>query len=275
MTRTDTTDFHHYHPLVSWRSVLAGLAVTLLTMACLIALGMAMGGVGLEDGASLATAGLFAGVWFVASTIIALAAGSYFAARVSKFQTARIGSAHGLIISALFFITIMWSTFSTVGWAGRMSGQAVGGAASAVASGANQAAQNPFVANIVEDAVADLNIPTERIQGVVTGVATRLLRGNTESAQTYLARQTGTSTEEAQERMLQLRAQVDQFIVESREKAAEALSAAGWTLFLMITIGSIAAMGGGALASRTNLRKPLEHDHHFGASEFKTATVYT
>lgn len=270
-TATEVSSLNNYHPLVSWRSVIAGFAVTLLTMVGLIALGMAFGGIGLDDGTSLQSAGLFTGIWFVASSLVSLGAGSYFAARISKFQTARLGSAQGLLIAAIFFTSFMWMTLSTIGWAGRMSGQAVGGAATVATQGANQAAQNPILGDIVEDALGDLNIPAERIQLVVTGVATRLLRGDTESAQSYLSRQTGTTPEEAQIRMFQLRTQVDQFMVQAREKAASALKATGWTLFLIITFGSIAAVLGGAFGSRTNLYKPLERRQR--SASLKPATV--
>ena len=53
------SEFSQHHPLVSWRSVLAGLLVSFLTLTILLSLGMAFGGVGLDDGTSLQNAGIF------------------------------------------------------------------------------------------------------------------------------------------------------------------------------------------------------------------------
>lgn len=262
-------DITNFHPLVSWRSVLAGLLVTTLAMIGLVALGMAFGGVGLGDGSTWQNASIFTGVWFLASAILSLMAGSYFAARVSRFQTTRVGSAQGLVIAALFFSFLMWQTLSALSSAG----QAVGSAASAAGQGLSQLAQNPTVNHAVEDTLGDLNIPPERVQTVVTGVATRLMQGNAQSAQNYLARQTGITPEEANTRMAALRAQVDQTMIAAREKTASALKGTGWTLFLMIVLGTIAATVGGALGSRSNVRKPLASEHFSSSSEFRPATI--
>ncbi len=266
-------DLVHFHPLVSWRSVIAGLLVTFLSLVGLIALGMAFGGIGLDDGASLQSAGIFTGVWFLVSTILSLFAGSYFAARVSKFRSGRIGSAQGLVIAALFIGVILWQMMAALGWAGRMTNQAVSGAASIAGQGISQMVQNPAVNEMVEDAMGDLTIPPERVQAVVTGVGTRLLRGNTEGAKNYLARQAGISPDDADRRIAALRAQVDQGLIAARDQAASALRATGWTMFLTIVLATVSATLGGALGSRTNLRKPLVREQVSRSSEFRPATV--
>lgn len=260
--RTDfpmESDSMNMHPLVSWRSVIAGLLVTFLTLATLLSLGMAFGGIGLDDGSSLQGAGIFTGVWFLVSALISLFAGSYFASRVSKFHTNRIGAAQGLVIAGLFFALFLYQTMSAVGWAGRMTGQAVSSGASAAASGASQAAGNPAVNNVIENALGDLNLRSDP-NIVITGVANRLLRGDAEGAKTYLARQANISEAEADRRIAQLRAQVDETMTQARVMTARALQATGWTLFATLVLGAAASIGGGALGTRANMRRPLARE---------------
>lgn len=266
------SDMAHLHPLVSWRSIVAGLLTTLLCLGTLLALGMAIGGVSLDDGADAQTAGIMTGVWFLVASIISLFAGSYFAARIAKFHTNRIGSAQGIVIAALFFGLFLWQTFAAIGWAGRAASNTVGSASSGAARIIGQAAGNDTVNTVIEDAIGDLNLRADP-QVVATGVASRLLRGNTESAKNYLARQAGITPAEADQRIAQLRTQADQAVVQARETAASALQGAGWSLFATLLLGTAAAIGGGALGSRANFRKPLTREQVDAVTDFRTAPV--
>ena len=260
---TDT----HMHPLVSWRSVVAGLFVTMLSMAILLSLGMAFGGLSLEDGAAAGNVGAFTGIWFIVSALISLFTGSYFAARISKFQTPRIGSAQAVVISALFFGFFLYQMMSAVGWAGRTAVSAVSTTASVAASGVGEAAQSPMMNDMIEDALGDLNIQRSEVKTVVTGVASRLVRGNTEGAKNYLARHAGITPAEADRRIAALKTQTDQALTQAREATARGLQAAGWTLFVTLILGTLAACVGGGLGSRTNLRKPLVREHAVESAE--------
>lgn len=245
------------YPLVSWRSVIAGFFVSFLCLAVLLSLGMAFGGITMDaSGASLQGVGLYSGIWFVVSAVISLFAGSYFAARISQYHTNRIGSAQGLVIASLFFVFFLWQTFSAIGWVGRTATNAVGTTAQAVGTGASQAAHSSTVNNIVQQALGDLNLRTDP-QTVITGVATRLVQGDVEGAKTYLSAQTGISRAEANRRIDQLQAQVNQAMTQAQATAANALQGVGWSLFVTIVLGAAAAIGGGALGSRANVRKPL------------------
>lgn len=267
------SDLMHMHPLVSWRSIIGGLFVAFLCLAILLSLGMAFGGIGLDDGTSAQRAGIFTGVWFLISAILSLFAGSYFAARISKFHTNRLGSAQGLVIASLFFAFFLWQTFSALGWAGRTATSAVSGAANVVGMGANQAAQSPMVTNIVENSLGDLNFRSEP-QAVLSGVASRLLSGDVQGAKTYLANQTpGVTTQEINQRVDQLQTQVNQAVVQARDTAATALQATGWSLFATLVLGAAAAISGGALGSRANLRKPLTREQVEAVSDLRPATV--
>ena len=100
-----------WHPFVSWRSIVAGLLVTLFTFATLMFLGMAVGGVALQgivdQGSSARGFPIGAGIWLLLSTLLSLFAGSYFSGRVSSFLTSRSGAAQGLVIASLFFVLFL------------------------------------------------------------------------------------------------------------------------------------------------------------------------
>jgi hypothetical protein len=262
------SDLAHFHPLVSWRSVIAGLLVAFLTMGILLSLGMAMGGVGLEGGTTAQAAGLFTGIWFLVSALIALFAGSYFAARISKFHTNRIGAAQGLVIASLFFGFIVWQTFAAVGWAGGMAGGAIAGTANVAGAGVAQAAQTPAVQNAVDNALGDLNLRSDP-QTVATGVLTRILQGDATGARDYLASQAGISRAEADRRIGELRGQTEQAMAQARDATATALKATGWSLFATLLLGAAAAIGGGALGSAANFSKPLTREQRHAVEDFR------
>src|SRR4051812_32153916 len=90
------------HPLMSWRSVIAGLIIGgFITDICLM-LGLGLGGVTMKSDANISTqaAGIIGGVWFLVSCMIGLFCGSYFAARVSKLHTSRLAGSQGVLITA-------------------------------------------------------------------------------------------------------------------------------------------------------------------------------
>jgi hypothetical protein len=246
----------NFHPLISWRSVVAGLLIAFFSMMGLLGLGMAFGGIGLEDGASARGAGIFTGVWFLISALLSIFAGSYFAARVSKFQTSRVGSAQGLVIAALFLGIFLFQTIAAIGTVGQATGSLIGQGAGALRTGVQQAAGNETVQNMVEDAMGDLNLRAEP-QQVATGLANRLIRGDTEGAKNYLARQTGISPAEADQRINQMQQQINEFLATVRDGTATALKSVGWSLFLLVLLGALASIAGGALGSSANFRKPL------------------
>ncbi len=257
------------HPLISWRSVVAGLLIAFFTMIGLLGLGMAFGGINMNEDTSAQSAGVFTGVWFLASALVSIFLGSYFAARVSKFQTGRIGSAQGLVIAALFLGFFLYQTMSAVVSAGGAAGSIIGKGASAVGSGAAKISQQPGVMNTVsqyaEDAMGNMNLRSD--PGVVAqGVATRLISGNTEGAKNYLATQAGITPAEADARIAQLKVQADKAVGDAKAAAGDALQATGWSLFLLVLLGALSSVLGGALGSVANFRNPLSREQ-FSARE--------
>lgn len=256
------------HALISFRAIVGGLLVAMFTFIGLAGLGLAFGGMSMTADTSAQSAGIFSGIWFIVSVLLSLFAGSYFAARVSKYRTGRIGSLQGLVIASLFIGFFMYQTFSAIGSAGGALGSLLGRTGGMVAQGAQEAAQNPAVSNTIsnftEDAMGDLNLRSEP-QVVAQGLASRLIRGDTESAKNYLARQAGITPAEADTRIAQMKGRVDQYIADGKEAAGTALRSAGWTIFLMVALGSLASILGGALGSSANSRKPLVRESDVNA----------
>jgi hypothetical protein len=244
------------HALISFRAIVAGLLIAMFTFIGLVGLGLAVGGMEMNADTSAQSAGVFTGVWFIVSVLLSLFVGSYFAARISKFRTGRVGSIQGLVIASLFIGFFMYQTFSAIGAAGGAFGSLVGKSGSMVAQGAQQAMENPTVNRFAEDALGDLNLKTDP-STVARGLGTRLVQGDTEGAKNFLAAQAGITPTEADARIAQMKTQVDKYVADGKEAAGTALRSAGWTIFLLVILGSIAAFGGGALGSVANFRKPL------------------
>lgn len=242
--------------LVSWSSLIAGLLMTLLTFSGAVALGVAFGGIGLSEGTSPQSAGIFTGVWFILSAILALFVGGYVCVRLGKFRNDIVGVAHGLVIASLFILLVLNQTATAVGWLTRMAGDAASSTAALVGGGMSAAVQNTAVGNMVEDAIGDLNLRSDP-EVVVSGITSRLIRGDNEGAKRFLARQAGLTPEEVDARIVALRTQIDQTVVKAREATATAMKTTGWSLFLLIVLGAISGALGGVLATQVNGRKPL------------------
>lgn len=241
-------------PLISWRAAFAGLAIALLTFLALIALAMAFGGLGLDvDGASAQGLGTFAVVSLLISTIVSLFIGSYFSVRLARINAEAVGSAQGLLVGALFVLFFLFQALVAIGALGRMTGNLL----SSTGNGVGPIAQSPMVQDIVADNFIGLNFQNNS-QYIVSGVASRLLRGDQEAATSFLARQTGITFEEARQRITSAQAQINQALTQARVVSAAALRGVGWSLFIMIVLGSIASILGGYTAALRNENYTLD-----------------
>lgn len=256
------SEFKLNHPLMSWRSAVAGLIISFFVMAGLIGLGMALGGISMEEDTTMSSVGVFTGVWFLVSSILSIFVGSYFAARVSKYQTGRIGSAQGIVIAALFLGAFLWQSTMALGNLGRVTSSIMGKSF----SGVNQISQNPYAANfagmIAEDSLGDLNLKSDP-QIVAYGITSRLVRGDSQGATNYIAAQAGISSEDADQRITQLKNRFDAGLVEVKQQAAFALKTTGQSIFLLVVLSALSAILGGALGSVANHRKPLATREYF------------
>lgn len=250
------------HPLISWRSVVAGLLISLFFMIGFIGLGMAFGGIGMSDGTTVRSAGIFSGVWFFASALVSLFVGSYFASRISKFQSGRVGSAQGLVIAALFLGVFLYQAALAIGGLSQVTGSLIGRTAGIVGTSAEKLSSSPVVRNLVEDAMGNLNLKSNPM-AVARGIAGRLIRGDAVGAKNYLAQEAGITEAQANQRIATAKVKIDQAMVKTREAAATALKSTGWSLFLLVFVGSISAVLGGSLGSVSNFRKPWARKEYF------------
>jgi hypothetical protein len=254
--------YSSHYSLISWKSILAGLFVTLITYVALSALGAGLGGATassvIRSGGGADNLATGAAVWIGVSTLLALAAGSYFAARTSTFITSRIGAAQGLIIASIFFSFMIYGVGKTLGFAGK----GLGNMASTVTSGAGDLASDPMVQNTVQQALGDANLKSD-IKTVVQNLGTFLIRGDRDSARNYLSYETGLPPEEIEARFEKLQQEFSANLKTAGVRTAKAVSNAGWALFITLLIGIGASVGGGALGSVINLRRPLTDEKEF------------
>ena len=263
-----------HHALLSWRSVLAGLLVAFLTYIVLMSLGAGIGANNLvgvinnadkEAGNGLAVG---AGIWVLISAFISRGVGSYFAARLSHFVTARVGWAQGIVIAALFFGALIMETTTTIG----AIGGGIGSLAGAIGNKTGDLLKNPEVQSTVERGLGGLNLRNDP-DIVAQGVAVRLMRGDEESARNYFAYQANMTRPEADARFEQLKNDFNAKAKDAGVAAAKGVSAAGWGLFITLVLGTFFAGLGGSLGSRANLRKPLTDEDYAGQTALDPRTV--
>ena len=252
-------DNSNQHAFISYRAVVAGILIAFFVMAGLVGVGLAFGGMGLSDGSSAKSAGIFTGTWFIVSAFLSIFAGSYFAARVSRFRTSRVGAVQGLVIASLFIGLILYQTIAAIGSAGSLMGNAMGKMGNRIASLSDNEAVQRSVRNVAEDSIGNLNLRSSP-QVVARSVVSRLVQGDTEGAKNYLAREARITPEEADRRIVLVRSRLDNAMEEVRIGAASALRSTGISLFLLVVLGALAAVGGGAWGSSANFRKPYLRD---------------
>jgi hypothetical protein len=105
--------------LFCWKSIIAGIFVSVLSYMIFSALGAGIGGFTVahviaknENGPGLAAG---AGLWLGFSSVISLFLGSYFATRYSDATHKQIGAAQGIVISAVFFFLVLQSSGNVLG----------------------------------------------------------------------------------------------------------------------------------------------------------------
>jgi hypothetical protein len=245
-----------YHSRLSWRAILAGAAISLLTYVVFLSLGLAVAGGSLRDVIQGTDSGqgfgIGTGIWLIFPVLVSLFVGSYAAARVSGLVPIRVGRIQGVVIASLFFGFILMQVGAAVGMLGRGVGSVVGAAGDQAAN----IAQDPRVQDQLEQALGGLNLRSPPGE-VARGLALRLIRGDTNGARNYLAREAGIPPAEAEQRIGRIQADVQRAAVDASMQATRVMQAAGWTLFGALVLGSLFAMLGGGLGARLNLRAPI------------------
>lgn len=244
------------HSTVNWGAIFAGLFVGLIVYAGLMCLGLAVGGGSLqnviqgEEGAR--GLGFGAGLWTVVATIISLYFAGHVSGRVAGIISTRVGRIQGGVIASLFFLLM----FTQLGlMMGALSG-GLGSALSSIGAGMNSAVTSPLGQEMIEDAVGNLNLKTPPAD-VARGVGVRLLRGDEDSAVTYLANQSGLNPDDARARLETFKAKFNESARTAAIMATRTARIAGVTVFFGILFGVIAGMVGGGVGANYNLRAPV------------------
>lgn len=242
----------HRH-IICWKSALAGLAISLITFSAVVALFVAFGGITLSDGTTMKRMSTLTAFGLVAAVFLSGVAGAYYSVRVARLKVDLAGIAQGGLVGALMLLVVFCGGFSAVGTMVKATGAAIGGAA----AGSAAVASDPMVQEILEDGMGGLNLRSDP-SVVAKGLASRLIRGDAESAKNYLAYQASLTREQADQRIEQAKAKVDEALVKAREAAATGLKVAGWAVFLLVCLGMMAAGMGGYFGTLMNDRYCLD-----------------
>lgn len=261
---------------VSWGAIVAGWTVAAGVAWLLYQLGMAIGltvadraqdpqviGKGFSAGA---------GAWILLTWMASLFSGGWFAGRMAGARgDARNGSLHGLAVWGLTAVISI-----VVGLIG-IANVAQGGAAllgSGVSLGANLGAKaqdsdtamglqaeikqaiSQGLANNANANVSqrDINQAIDQLDGqALSGIATRLLRGDTEGAKNMIALNTNLNRQQVEGVVNGLAAQVPQYREQAKQAAQQATrysAAALWVAFVSTLLALAFAMWGGAVGAR-------------------------
>ncbi|WP_413586994.1 hypothetical protein [Bdellovibrio sp. HCB274] len=244
----------HRH-LVCWRSALAGVVIGLVTMIGVLTLSVAFGGIGLEDGSTAKNATIFAGVSIVVALILGNFTGSYYAVRIARRRVDVVGVMQGLLVGGICVLLMVCHTMASVATLGKVTGAALGAAAST--AGGIAATQTPMINDMIQDSLVGRKLASDA-DVIVKNLASRLVRGDQESAKNYLAAQAGMSQDDADKTVAALKEKTDQAMEEARKAAATTFKAVGWSSFVMIALAMIAAALGGMVGAVCNERRMID-----------------
>lgn len=286
---TATLTGAHVHRRISWAAIFGGVIMIVVVQLLLTMLGAGIGlsalDVGNPDSPSAGSFGIGAGIWWVASTIVALFVGGYVAAWMAGVETRFDGILHGAIAWGISTLVTLWLLSSAVG--GIIGGgyYALKGAAGAAGSGLKDVAQ-PLVqsAGITPDAVTQqakqfLQPTTPDPAAMSPEDATKEIgrnlvtyaRGGAEAqgarerivdimaAQLKIPRDEAARRFDAtSQRVQQKTNQAVQTAKSAANEGAEAISKASFAAFGNLLLGAIAAAIGGSLAVQRRLLVPRD-----------------
>ena len=266
---------------VSWGAIFAGAVTALVTQVIVnlvgVGVGLASVGTTAADTPSAATASMGAGLWFVASGIVASLAGGLIAGRLSGKPLPGAAALHGLVSWAVTTLVVLYLlTSAATGLVGGTLGtvsSALGGAGSLVGGTVQTAAQAaaPSLSKISnpldgieqrvreqsagQDPQAARDAAVAAVRAVLTGDAAQKEQAKSRAADA-LARAQGTSPDQAKAQIDDYQKQYEQAVATAKQKAEAAAvtakSAATQGAFyaaLALLLGGLAAFLGGRLGA--------------------------
>lgn len=269
---------------VSWSAILAGVVVTLSLQLLLSTLGVGIGLGAIEPATGntpdAASFGMGAGIWWLVSTLISLAAGGYAAAWLAGITLRFDGMLHGLVTWGatllLTFYLLSSAVGSAVGGAFNLIGNVTGTVASTAGEGIRAAA--PQIAEMapsmspeqLRERARDFLRPTnadpatlspEDAQTEIASNLSRVMAGGEQAEQArqrivaIMAAQLQIPPEEAQRRFDEAQAQAQAALDQARatatqatDEAAATASTGSFMAFAALLLGAAAAAIGGAFA---------------------------
>lgn len=219
---------------VSWGAVIAGVVIAMVLQLVLSLLGAGLGLSTIDpmsrSSPEPATFGIAAGIWWVASSAMALFAGGWVSAHLAGAPDKTDASLHGLLTWALAAIVTTYLLASLMGAALGGGSKLLGSAATAGASGAiPDAMRRQVPSDLSVDSLK--NQAQQRLAQVVSPGA---------------AAPSDPSAPPTEEQKQQAEAKARQVA----DAAAKRASQAALALLLAMVVGAIAATLGGSLAGR-------------------------
>ena len=268
---------------ISWGAIFAGV---IIAVAIQVVLGILGTGIGLTmvdptEGTTPGAAGfgIGAGIYWLITTIIALGAGGYAAARVAGVHDRFDGLVHGLVVwgvtllLTLYLLTsvvggIIGGAFRTVTAVAGAAGATVGAAAPAAASiaGIDETDVRTEAARYLSDAPSDpAQMTTEQAQAEIAKQLPALARGGAEGQQAegrivdIVAAQRKISRDEAQAQVTRAKQQFaetkNETVVTAKSATDAAAGAAAGTSFVLVLALLVGAAASGAGATAATRRR--------------------
>lgn len=212
---------------VSWGAIFAGAVIALGTMFLLGLMGSAIGFRSVDPNAANAVGGLGIGaaIWWIITSVVALAIGGYVAGRLSGIPDKRSSSAHGAAVWGVVTIFTLWFAASAAGSIFNTATGALTGAVRAAGSVASTAAQTATAPN----SPVDVDVSQTEIEAAAQDV----IRDVRQQAQQI-------DTQELQNQAVAV-----------ADDATDALSTAAWYAFFASLLGlAAAAIAAGAGAPK-------------------------
>ena len=269
----------HTHRRISWAAVFGGviLVVAVQLLLTLLGAGIGFGTVNVSAGTTpdASSIGIGAGVWWIVSSIIALAFGGYVSAWLAGIELRWDGLLHGLITWSIATLLTIYLLTSAVGGIIGGGASALGSLASAAGSGIKSAAQPVAeAAGISPDTIqqqAQMYLqptnpdpaamtPQDAQKAIATNLATYAKGGPDAAAaktriiaimaaqQKIPVDQATKQFDDAQAKLAQAKAQAVQAAKTAADTAAAAAGHTAFAAFADLLIGAIAAAIGGAFA---------------------------
>lgn len=261
---------------ISWGAVFAGWVVSFGIALLFYQLGTAIGLTAIDPtqqdpGAIARGFGIGTGIWVVLTWAVSMFLGGLFASRLAGRGDSTVGMLHGMTVWGI--ATVLTVILGLMGAMGlfRAAGNVLGGVAQAgtqaVQAGGgsgnvlrNTGLEATLKSNIAQ-ALSTAGVPQSEIRQAMNQlgpnelgqISLALLQGNTDEARNLLAVNTTLSSQQVNQVVSSVEAQLPQFQQQAQQAADQAANygaAAAWAIFIGLVIALGAAIGGGVLGAR-------------------------